>query len=48
VTVSSSRDRRARDLQIIYPEDVVGHGPGSTGCRRSSRATGVKRCSICC
>ncbi len=48
VTVSSSRDRRARRLQIIYPEHVVGRGSGSTGCGQSSRATGVKRCSICC
>jgi hypothetical protein len=33
VTVPSSRDRRARGLQIIYPEHVVGCAPRSTGCR---------------
>jgi hypothetical protein len=47
VTVSSSRYRRARGLQIIYPEDVVWSVSRSTGCRRHSRTTGVKRCSIC-
>jgi hypothetical protein len=33
--------------EINVGEDVVGGGPGSTGCRQSSRTTGIEPCNIC-